>query len=214
MRKPDQRQILSLLYTMKKAQSVGLYPDCRECAIAISKFIESIEGNGTKTAELLEEYCAVLSKADSGENNEIDKTALQQQLANIENSVRHELKPNRIEVAFLSHKAIMSNRIKSVYLKVKKAPNCDAFWIPVPYFAKNPDGSNGEMRYEGAECYSGNIECIDWKEYDTKARQPDVIVTFDPNESENSITSIHPDYECERLRNHTELLINLPCTKE
>jgi len=66
------------------------------------------------------------------------------------------------------------------------------------------------MHYEGADCYGDNIEVTDWREYDIKARRPDVIVTFSPYDAGNYVTSIHPNFYCERLREFTDLLIYIP----
>jgi hypothetical protein len=104
----------------------------------------------------------------------------------------------------------MSDCIKTIYLAAKADPMCDTFWIPVPYYERNPDGSLGKMHYEGADHYEEGIECIDWQEYDIKTRRPDVIFTFSPYDDLGVLTSIHPDYYCEKLRDLTDLLVYVP----
>jgi hypothetical protein len=104
----------------------------------------------------------------------------------------------------------MSDSIESIYLAAKEDPHCDAYWIPIPFFEKNVDGTLGRMHYEGAECYSDKMECIDWMQYDIEARRPDVIVTFAPYDSNNHVTSVHPLFYCERLRKYTGLLLYVP----
>ncbi|NLG52728.1 MAG: hypothetical protein GX541_01965 [Clostridiales bacterium] len=207
MRKYQQRQISDLLQTIREAQAAGLYADCQEGAVSLGMFIESIEGEGTRTVELLEEYCELLFKASTGE---ISEKTLRNHLCRIDSSVRRELRPNKIEVAFLSYKASMSDSIESVYHSAKTDPNCDAFWIPIPYFEKNNDGSLGKVRFEGAESYGDNIECTDWRSYDIEERRPDVIFTFAPYDAANYVTSVHPDFYCKRLRNLTDCLIYVP----
>ena len=207
MRKQQQRQILELLQTIREAQAAGLYVDCQEGAIVVGEFIESVAGEGSKTVALLEGYCELLFKVSNGE---IGERALNKQLVQIENSVKSELKPDRVEMVFLSYKASMSDSIESIFLAAKEDPSCDAYWIPVPYYDRKPDGSFGEMHFEGAECYGENIECTDWREYDIEARHPDVIFTFNPYDAGNYVTSIHPDYYCERLRSLTDLLVYVP----
>jgi len=207
MRKNQQKQILEVLETIAEAQSAGLFADCQDCAIGVGEYIEQIEGEGTRTVELLEEYCELLFKASNGET---DDNALKDHMSSIEDSVKTELKPNRIEIAFLSYIASMSDSIETIYLAAKADPDCDAFWIPIPYYDRNPDGSLGTMHCEGAESYGGGIECTDWHEYDIEARRPDVIFTFNPYDAENFVTSVHPDYYCERLRGLTEMLVYVP----
>ena len=131
MRKHEQKQILELLQTLEQAQDFGLYADCQNCAISIGELIESIAGEGTQTVTFLEEYYELLFKASNGE---VGKKILRRKLIEIENSIKSELKPNRIEVVFLSYKASMSDSLESIYLAAKADPNCDAFWIPIPYY--------------------------------------------------------------------------------
>jgi len=207
MKKSQQLQILDLLKTLGEGQSAGLYADCQDCALFIGEFIESIKGEGTQTVSLLEEYCELLFKANNGE---ISKKPLEKQLIKIENCVKTELKPNRFEIAFLSYKASMSDSIESIYLAAKEDPMCDAYWIPIPYFTRNADGSLGTLQYEGADFYGEKTECIDWREYDIESRRPDVIFTFAPLDDLGKMTSVHPDFYCERLRELTDLLVYIP----
>jgi hypothetical protein len=207
MRLHQQRQILDLLHTLAEAQTAELYADCQDCALQIGGFIESIVGEGTITVALLEEYCELLYKVSKGEQR---AKTLKTQLYKVENSVKSELKPDKFEVAFLSYKASMSDSIESIYLAAKSDPDCDAYWIPVPYYERNPDGSFGTLRYEGADCYDSAIDCTDWQAYDIEARHPEVIFTFAPYDAGNYVTSVHPDYYCERLRALTDLLVYVP----
>jgi hypothetical protein len=207
MRKHQQRQILELLQTIVQAQSMGMYANCQKGAQGLVEFIEQIEGEGTQTVALLVEYYELLFRANEGE---IGEKPLREHLVQIESSVRSELKPNKIEIAFLSYNASMSDSIESIYLAAKADPDCDAYWIPIPYFERKSDGSFGTMRHEGADHYSDGIECTDWRQYDIEARHPDAVFTFAPYDSENYVTSVHPVFYCERLRNLTDLLVYIP----
>jgi hypothetical protein len=207
MRRFQQKQILELLETVKKAQEAGLFADCQECALVIGEFIEDIHGEGTKTVSLLEEYCDLVYKASNGE---IGEKPLRKQIIQIENSIKNELKPTRIEMVFLSYKASMSDSLESIYQAAKTDPNCDAYWIPIPYYDRNPDGSFGTMHYEGADYYPPDRECTDWREYDIEERQPDVIFTFNPYDEFGYMTSVHPDFYCLRLRELTGFLVYVP----
>jgi len=226
MRRLQQKQILELVQTLKEAAAeirrlfadndipdvISLLAGCQDVALQIGEFIESIKGEGTKTVSLLEEYCETLYRISAeaetigaGSVKKLDK-----QLALIENSANTELKPGKIEIAFISHKASMSDSIESIYLAANEDPNCDAFWITVPYYDRMSNGTLGRMHYEGADCYGKNIECTDWRGYDMETRRPDVIFTFAPYDAGNYMTAIHPDYYCERLRNLTDLLVYVP----
>lgn len=207
MRKSQQRKIYELINTIQQAQSAKLYADCQDGALSLCDFIESIEGEGTQTVALLEKYCRILFEVNSGKLNE---KILQKHFRKIENSVRSELKPNRTEMVFISYKASMSDSLESIYLAAKADPNCDAYWIAVPYFDFNADRSVNAMHYEGADYYGSHIEVTDWQSYDISAQRPDVIFTFAPYDTNNFVTKIHPDFYCERLRNFTDLLVYTP----
>lgn len=206
MRRYQQKQILDLIETFREAQSAGLYAEAQDGALALGEFIDYTAGEGTKTDELLTQYCELLFKASNGE---VGEKALRKHLIKVDNAVREELKPNKIEIAFLSYNASMSDCIMSVYQAAKADPNCDAYWIPIPYYERNPDGSFGEIHYEGAENYP-NIECVDWQKYDIEARRPDVVVSFAPYDEGNYVTSVHPNFYFKRLRGLTDLLIYTP----
>jgi len=207
MRKHQQRQILDLLNIIKEAQSAGLYADCQEGVAGIGEFIESIEGEGTRTVELLEEYYELLFKAHNGE---IDGKPLSKHLAKIEDSAKSELKPNRIEIAFLSYKASMGDSLESIYLAAKADPECDTYWVPIPYYDINPDGTFGMMHYEGADYYGGGIETTDWQEYVVELRRPDIIFIHYAYDDEVNNASIHPDFYSKHLREFCELLVYVP----
>ncbi|MDR2132223.1 MAG: hypothetical protein LBP30_02630 [Clostridiales Family XIII bacterium] len=211
MRKHRQKQIFELLQTIGEAQSAGLYADCQEGALSVGAFIESVEGENNPriagTIASLAEYCELLYGAHKGE---VGEKRLRKQLVRIENAVKSELAPDRIEIAFLSYNASMSDSIESIYIAAKEDPVCDAFFVPIPYFEIKQDGSQGVMRYEGAECYGNDIICTDWREYDIEARRPDAIFTFNPYDGGNLVTRVHPDFYCERLRDLTDMLVYVP----
>ena len=207
MRRYQQKQILDVLKTLGDAQKAGLYADCQDGVISIGEYIEEIEGEGTQTVTLLEEYCELLYKASNGE---VGMKALDKCLLRIENSVKNDLKPTRIEMVFLSYKASMSDSIESIYMAAKEDPNCDVYWIPIPYYNRNPDGTLGTMHCEGQDYYKPSIECTDWQDYNIEERNPDVIFTFAPYDDLGHVTTVHPDFYCKRLRELTYMLVYVP----
>jgi len=207
VRKLHQRQILDFLLVIEEAEQAKDYASCQEGALSVCDFIESLTSGGTQTVALLEEYCELLFKANNGE---IGKTALRKHFIEIESSVKEELKPNKIEIAFISHKASMSDSLETIYLAAKEDPACDAYWIPVPYYEHNADGSRGEMHFEGAEYYSDEFDIVDWESYDLEARRPDAIFTFNAYDEHNAISSIHPDFYSRRLHDVTDMLVYVP----
>jgi hypothetical protein len=111
---------------------------------------------------------------------------------------------------FFPYKASRFDSFETVYLAAKDDPACDAFVVPIPYYELKSDGSLGEMHYEGAGHYGNNIECMDWREYDIKARRPDVIYIHCPYDAINDVMSVHPSYYSDRLKEYTEHLTFIP----
>jgi len=120
-----------------------------------------------------------------------------------------ELKPDRLEIAFLPYKASMFDSMESVWLAAKDDPDCDAYVIPIPYYERLSDGSLGQMYYEGAD-YHSYVPITDWREYSISERRPDIIVIHNPYDGVNLVTTVHPDFFAERLKEFTRLLVYIP----
>ncbi|MCL2400051.1 MAG: hypothetical protein FWC91_09980 [Defluviitaleaceae bacterium] len=202
MRKYHHQQILTVLQTIKEAQSSKLYAECQEGALSVCDFIESIAGKGTLTVTLLEEYCETLFKVNAGE---LDEKTLDSQFSKIEESVNNELPPTKIEMAFFPYKASTFGAMESIWRPFNDDPHCDAYVIPIPYYDRLPDGSLGEMHFEGSE-YPKDIPVVDWEAYDVEVRHPDIIFLYHPYDDSNPSITVHPDFYSKNLENHTDVL--------
>ncbi len=117
------------------------------------------------------------------------------------------MRADHIEAAFLCYKASMADSLESVYFAAKEDESCDAYFIPIPFYDRNPDGSFGSMHLEGEGYYSDKYELTDWREYDVAARRPDVIFIMNPYDGNNYVTSVHPDFYSSRLKDYTDMLV-------
>ncbi len=225
MRRYQQRKVIELIKTLNEATNqlhilfsskdfssiINLLKECQNFAIQIGNFIETIKGEGTQSVSFLEEYCDLLYQASlevsSGKGEVI--TRLQNNLVEIENCVKVELKPNKFEIAFFPYKASMFDCMESIWSAAKDDPQCDAYVVPVPYYDRLPGGELGEMHYEGTQ-YPDYVPIVDWKIYNVSECHPDVIITHNPYDNSNIVTSIHPAFFNERLKNFTDLLIYVP----
>lgn len=207
MNKHQRRLILEILQTTKEAQTHKLFEDCKNASLSIIHFIENTEGKDTQSVKYLEEYYNLLCRMS---NEEVSNEKFQEQIEKIENSIKSEFTSKRIEIVFLSYKASMSDSIESIYLEAKENPYCDAYWIPIPYYDRNADGTLGEMHYEGAEYYDERFEITNWEDYNIEMRCPDIIFTFAPYDDLNLVTMVHPNFHCKHLRNFTDLLCYVP----
>jgi hypothetical protein len=206
MRKHQQGKILELISTLHQMQTEGLYADCQDGAFGIGEYIESIEGEGTQTVTLLEEYCELLFKASNGE---VGEKSLKRHLIKVENSVKNELKPNKTEVVFLPYNASMWDSLESIWFAARDDQQCESYVIPIPYYDLKPDRSLGEEHYEGT-LYPDYVPVVDWQTYDIEVRHPDVIYIHYPYDDAAQNATIHPNYYSKRLREHCDLLAYVP----
>lgn len=225
MRKHQQNQILDIIATLNEANAeikrlflcgeissvLELLRECQNGVVQIGEFIERIEGEGTQTVTLLEEYHESLYSIGMGIET-VDTSFikhLKKQLLFIENSVRTELAQNKIEVVFLPYKASMWDSLESIWLAAKADSQCDVYVIPIPYFDKNPDGSFREMHYEGKH-YPEYVHVIDYKQYDFEGRRPDVVFIHNPYDDRNYVTSVDPFFYSRNLKKFTDNLVYVP----
>lgn len=187
---------------------------CQQGAIELGGLIEKTEGEGFVTIAHLENYCEIVYnvyqglEAEIGSNPEKFYKHLNTALLVIKNSVHNDI-PLRKEVVFFPYKASMWDSLESVYLAAKEDADCDAYCVPIPYYDKNPDGSFGQIHYEGME-YPKNIEVVDWQTYNFEERRPDVIYIHNPYDEYNYVTSVHPRFYSSNLKKYTEELVYIP----
>lgn len=228
MRKQQKKQAEELLAQMELAHeqirkdieqksvpsAVSLLGDCQDAAISLGTLIESTEGEGHPTVTLLEEYCELvygvheeLAGGKEATANKVYKF-LKQKLVKIFNSFQHDVRI-RLEAVFLPYKASMWDSLESVWEAADADPDCDAYVIPIPYYEKNRDGSLGTEHYEAAE-YPDDVPITRYDEFDFELHRPDMIFIHNPYDSYNFVTSVHPFFYSEHLKQFTECLIYIP----
>lgn len=231
MRKHQKQKLLELTQTFSEAHreiqhaiSQGdttlardMLGECQNFAVAFGESIEEAEGEGHVTVSYVEQYCEALFQVyESIGNASVNGTvnadniveALEKALLQIKSSVKNDIAA-KTEAVFFPYKASMWDSLESVYLAARDDPGCDAYCVPIPYYEKNPDGSFGEMHYEGAQ-YPKGIEVLDWQEYDFENRRPDAIYIHNPYDNCNYVTSVHPRFYSSNLKKYTEELVYIP----
>ncbi len=220
MRKVEQDKLLSLINTLSevhfelKTQAsidvvCALLADAQNFTQQIINYINTLTKEETKTASLLQELYKVYYHAyiDKDINQYLEQ--LKTLLYSIESSVHNELKPNRIEVAFFPYKASMADSLQSIWEAALQDPMCDVVVCPIPYFDRNPDGTLGNMHYE-VDGYPTDLPLTNWQTYDVHARRPDVVYIHNPYDSLNIVTTVHPNFYAQKLRECTDMLVYVP----
>ena len=219
MRKYHQKMILDLLRTLveltdeaKELSSVNLLADCQDGAIKIGNLIESLEGEGHITVKYLEEYCEMLYQASKKLTERVNLLnvfkRLKKHLIKIINSVNNDIEI-KLEMVFFPYKASMFDAFESIWSAAKDDQNCEVYVVPIPYYDKNPDGTLGQVFYEG-NLYRNDILVTDYQSYDIEERHPDLVFIHNPYDNANYVTTVHPDFYAERLSKFTDMLVYIP----
>lgn len=207
-------EIKKALETKKYELARDLLGQCQDSAIELGNMIEQAEGEGAPTVPFLEEYCELVYRIheEIWQRQKLDTgrlyKALKKQLTQIENSVKNDISV-QTEAVFLPYKASMWDSLESVWQAAAEDPNCTAYVIPIPYYDKNPDGSFREMHYEG-DLYPPYVPVTDYREYDFAEHRPDVVFIHNPYDNGNYVTSVHPFFYSDHLKQFTDNLVYIP----
>ena len=196
------------LRAIKNSQLKRAYAKCQDNVEAFISYMYSLNEEGSEIVELLEMHYRLLFQISTGE---ISLSPLTENLSKITAFIESELQSKKIEVVFLSQLASMSDSVESIYLAAKADPDCDAYWIPIPYFdIKNKQLQIDNMHFEGEGYYCDEIVLTDWRKYNIEARHPDIIFTYNANDSYSKVSIVHPDFFSQRLCKLTDLLVYIP----
>lgn len=226
MRKKHKDQILNILRTMNKAQTMVrnyiekidyerafiLLRECQQAAISIGEQIEKTEGEECVIVRLLEDYCEQLYLVGKslGENISVEESykMLKTSLDYIKDKIESDIEA-RLEVVFLPYKASMWDSLESIWIAAQEDSECDSYVIPIPYYDKNPDNTFGTFHYEGNQ-FPKNVPITHYEEYDFEERRPDVIYIHNPYDHQNRVTSVDPRFYSYELKKYTEMLVYIP----
>ncbi len=213
MRKLEIQQFSELVKTLNIAceelkkqadqQFLNLCADIQEFVSGMFAYVEKVSDSDSELAILLQSLYEMLYHASQGK---ISVNQILKVVHKLQASANNQ-KVDKIEAVFFCYKASMSDSLESVYFAAKADPACDAYFIPIPYFDRNPDGSLGQAHLEGSRYYSDKYELTDWQSYDVEARRPDIIFIMNPYDGQNYVTSVHPNFYSSRLKNFTDYLV-------
>jgi hypothetical protein len=194
--------------------ALELLMQCQNGAVELGNYIEKLEGKDCATIHILESYCELVyeihgevSSSKHVNENRIIKN-LTKYITKIENSIKNDI-PLKREIVFLPYKASMWDSLESIYLAAKEDENCTAYVIPIPYYDRNPDGSMGNLHYEG-DMYPADIPITKYDTYDFGVRRPDMIFIHNPYDDWNLVTSIHPFFYSDKMKKCTDCLVYVP----
>jgi len=204
MIKSHKRGMLALIDTMQKM--ADLLPKLAEPSEQIQDILAACQCLRENLSEekAMESLILLQSIEDTVKTD--NYPSLFAQIKNLESKFKTEVKTKK-EVLFLPYKASMWDSLESIYLAAKEDPDCEALVMPIPYYDKK-DGKFTDMHWEIS--YPKNIPLIDYRKYNIEERRPDIIFIHNPYDDLNIVTSVHPNYFSQKLRNLTDCLVYVP----
>lgn len=199
MRKIQQKRILDLIETLGKAQSARLYADCQECALQIGGYIEELEGEGTATVALLEDYCEALYRVSVGEEHAGE---LKKSLLAVKNSINLELKPNKLKALFLPYYDNTWETMKSVYLAFSADPTFETEVVIIPILRNTNDGI--KLVWEDYLAPYG-IPNTHYDLYSFEDDMPDVVFYNQPYDGVNAAK-----FQSQNIRKYAGKMVYIP----
>lgn len=225
MRKFIKNQLIDLVETIKSGieyavskhespnVAQNMLMDCYEGITSVKQRIgnnvshDHLE-NYTKSIENIQEKLELLNDAIF---NNSDFDVVYKEINKMMNDIKSMLEQEevKLEVVFFPYKASMWDSLESIWLAAKEDKNCEAYVVVIPYFDRNPDGSLGEMHYEGTD-FPEYVPIVDWKSYSLEKRKPDIGYVHNPYDDHNFVTCVHPDYFSLNLKKYIDTLVYVP----
>ncbi len=113
------------------------------------------------------------------------------------------------EVIFLPYKAAMWDCFESIWQEFRNDFKYSTRVIPIPYYENQVGSDEKVLKYE-IDRYPENVEVMNFEEYPLKEMKPDIIFIHNIYDDENIVTSVHPNYYTEKLKEVTDNLIYVP----
>ena len=212
------KEILGHIGSGDAISAASLLEQCQEGAIRIGTSIEEAAGEGFVTVKRFEEYCEALYQLHEAlpdrvaEDIEALCRRLDEALSGMEKSIKNDFE-DRKEVVFLPFKPSAWENMEHAWRKEKEDPFTEVKVVPIPYFYKNPDGTNSDIRYD-LSAYPDHLNVINCNEYDFAGKHPDRIYIQNPYDDYNYKTTVHPFFYSKNIKNHTDELVYIPYFSE
>ena len=188
-----------------------LLVDCQQTAIDIGCFLEKVEKEETIRGiiEKLEIYCEKIFEISEGKiftkqcRKEVD-SLIDETIFKIS-----EIPSGKKIFVFMPYKASMWTSLESIWKAASEDENCEAVVMPIPYFEIGKHVKELHMEYEGDK-FPKYVPITDWTTFSLEDVMPDVIFIHNPYDDGNTLTTIHPNYYSDVLKQYTDCLVYVP----
>ncbi|MCR5055136.1 MAG: LicD family protein, partial [Lachnospiraceae bacterium] len=194
--------------------AADLLEQCQQGVIQIGTQIDAVYGEEYVTVKHCENYCEAayqLHEAILGNTSE-EPAYLFQELLRVKGEMTESIEKDvheKKEIVFLPYKPSAWPEMEKLWKREKENPDNNVVVVPIPYFYKNPDGTNSDLSYD-LSAYPLYISAVNCNEYDFAGKHPDRIYIQNPYDEYNYVTTVHPFFYAPNIKQHTDELIYVP----
>lgn len=201
-----------ILETLSEEGAFNMLAQMQELVLQAGTAIENSGETGRDIIQELETACELIYRINCSLEQEEDRKALSEELGRLFAKAGEEIEkkiPANREVLFLPYQVSMWDALESVWMAAKEDPDTDCYVVPVPYYDVKPDGSLGELHYEGWR-YPYYVSVVPYEEYSIEDRKPDMIFIHNPYDECNLVTRIPEKYYARNIKKYTKMLVYIP----
>ena len=226
MREYMKQQIREMLATLGRAEAIldsrtkkrdteemaRLLEDMQASAMAIGTAIEQVEGDGTQTVGLLEDYCELLWQYMVEEDLK-ERFSKGRQLAGKRGEIGSSLETEfeaRLEIAFLVCRSRIWKQMERFYHLMKDKADC--YVLTASYKEENASGE-GTVTHDESGLMPGSVKPFGFGQYDIRERKPDMVFIDGPY-AQPGQAGIQPDYDFMEIRENAGMVFYMPFYEE
>lgn len=222
MRENMKQQMRDMLSTLGRAEAIldsrtkkreteeiaRLLEDMQASAMAIGTAIEQVEGDGTQTVKLLEDYCELLWQYMVEEDLK-ERFCKGRQLAGKRGEIGSSLEAEfevRLEIVFLVCRSRAWKQMERFYHLMKDKADC--YVLTASYKEEDASGEEAVMHDESA-LIPESVKPFGFRQYDIRERKPDMVFTDGPYACPGQ-GGIRPDYDFMEVRENAGMVFYMP----
>lgn len=226
MREYMKQQIRDMLATLGKAEAIldsrtkkrdteemaRLLEDMQASAMAIGTAIEQVEGDGTQTVGLLEDYCELLWQYMVEEDLK-ERFSKGRQLAGKRGEIGSSLEAEfeaRLEIVFLVCRSQVWKQMERFYHLMKDKADC--YVLTASYKEEDASGG-GTVAHDESALIPEPVKPLGFGQYDMRERKPDMVFIDGPY-AQPGQAGIRPDYDFMEIRENAGMVFYMPYYEE
>lgn len=201
-----------VLDSLSEEGALSMLAQMQELVLQAGNTIENSGETGHGIIQRLETACELIYQISCSLGHSEDRKALSEELAGLFVEAGEDIEkkiPAGREILFLPYQVSMWDALESVWMAAKADPDTDCYVVPIPYYDVKPDGSLGELHYEGWR-YPYYVPVMPYEEYSIEDRKPDMIFIHNPYDECNLVTRIPEQYYARNIKKYTDMLVYIP----